>query len=517
MSDLSQRLAALSPEKRALLLQRLHQTSQHPTPTQIQRQARSTNTFPLSFAQQRLWFLNQLEPGNAFYNMPAAILLKGHLNIAALEHSLDALIQRHEALRTNFTTVAGDPVQVIATARSHNLSIVDLHHCSEPEQTQRVQQLAQAEAQLPFDLGNDSLLRVCLLQLSETQHVLLFTLHHIIADAWSLGVLIQEFAQAYSAFSTGESLSLPELPIQYADFAVWQRQWLQGDVLETQLHYWQQQLQHAPPLLELPTDRPRPPVQTFRGAYQSLILPNALMEELKAFSRREDTTLFMTMLAAFKTLLYRYTGQTDLLVGSPIANRNRAEIEHLIGFFVNTLVLRTDLSNNPTFRSLLARVRETTLGAYAHQDLPFEKLVEELRPERQQQHSPLFRVWFVLQNAPMPPLELPGLTLTPFDVDSGTTKFDLALFFFETSEGLEGCFEYNADLFDTSTIAQMVHQFEALLQTVVAQPDIQLSVLSNQVAKAAKEQQLLQAQAISATNLQRLQRITRKPLSRAKS
>ncbi|BAS60151.1 amino acid adenylation domain protein (plasmid) [Leptolyngbya boryana NIES-2135] len=477
MSDLSQRLAALSPEKRALLLQRLHQTSQHPTPTQIQRQARSTNTFPLSFAQQRLWFLNQLEPGNAFYNMPAAILLKGHLNIAALEHSLDALIQRHEALRTNFTTVAGDPVQVIATARSHNLSIVDLHHCSEPEQTQRVQQLAQAEAQLPFDLGNDSLLRVCLLQLSETQHVLLFTLHHIIADAWSLGVLIQEFAQAYSAFSTGESLSLPELPIQYADFAVWQRQWLQGDVLETQLHYWQQQLQHAPPLLELPTDRPRPPVQTFRGAYQSLILPNALMEELKAFSRREDTTLFMTMLAAFKTLLYRYTGQTDLLVGSPIANRNRLEVENIIGVFINTLVLRTDVSGNPTFRELLAQVRKTTLDAYAHQDLPFERLVETLHLERNLSYNPVFQVMFQLQNAPMADLELPGLTLSNLETAGETTQFDLSLNMAETEAGLQALIEYSTDLFDDETIARMLGHFQTLLEGIVAHENDRLSNL----------------------------------------
>lgn len=477
MSDLTQRLAALSPEKRALLLQRLNQTSKPSAQTQIERQARSTNPFPLSFAQQRLWFLNQLEPDNAFYNMPAAILLKGQLNAAALKQSLDALIQRHEALRTNFTTVAGQPVQVIAAEREPNLSIVDLRHLSEPEQTEAVQQLAHEEAQLPFDLVNDPLLRVRLLQLSDNQHVLLFTLHHIISDAWSLGVLIREFAQTYTAFSTGESLSLPELPIQYADFAVWQRQWLQGEVLETQLNYWQQQLKHAPPLLELPTDRPRPPVQTFRGANQSLMLSKALTEALKALSRREDTTLFMTLLAAFKVLLYRYTGQADLLVGSPIANRNRMEVEGIIGVFINTLVLRTDVSGNPTFRELLVQVRKTTLEAYAHQDLPFEKLVEELQLERNLSYNPLFQVMFQLQNAPMSDLELPGLTLSSLDSDGETTQFDLSLHMAETEAGLQALIEYSTDLFNDATIARMLGHFQMVLEGIVANVDDRLSDL----------------------------------------
>jgi amino acid adenylation domain-containing protein len=477
MSDLTQRLAALSPEKRALLLQRLNQASQHNTPIQIERQARSTNTFPLSFAQQRLWFLNQLEPGNTFYNMPVAVLLKGHLNVVALEHSLDALIQRHEALRTNFTTIAGEPVQVIAVDRKHNLSIEDLRHLSEPEQTQIMQHLADEEAQLPFNLVNDPLLRVCLLQLSDTQHVLLFTLHHIISDAWSLGVLIQEFAQAYTAFAAGDPLSLPRLPIQYADFAVWQRQWLQGDVLETQLNYWQQQLKHAPPLLELPTDRPRPPVQTFRGAYQSLMLPKAILEGLRAVSRREDTTLFMTLLAAFKTLLYRYSGQTDLLVGSPIANRNCVEVEDIIGVFINTLVLRTDVSGNPSFRELLAQVRKTTLEAYAHQDLPFERLVEELQLERNLSYNPLFQVMFQLQNVPMSDLKLPGLTLRSLEAVGETTQFDLSLNMAETEAGLQALIEYSTDLFDDGTMLRMLEHFQTLLEGIVANVNERLSDL----------------------------------------
>ncbi|MBD2370873.1 hypothetical protein H6G63_28895 [Leptolyngbya sp. FACHB-402] len=471
---------------------------------------------PLSFAQQRLWFLHQLASDSPLYNDPVALRLGGLLNVTALKQSINEIVRRHEVLRSRFDTVQGQPVQIITPSLDVPISMVDLGDLPEPEREAEALRLAIEEAARPFDLSADPLLRVTLLRLSETDHVVLLTLHHIVSDAWTMGVLVQELSALYAAFSTHQPSPLPELPIQYADFALWQRQWLQGEVLQAQLNYWRQQLA-ALPTLELPTDKPRPQIQSDRAATQTFVVPKEVSRSLIQLSQQEGVTLFMTLLTAFKTLLHCYTGQTDIGVGSPIANRNRAEIEHLIGFFVNTLVLRTDLSNNPTFRSLLARVRETTLGAYAHQDLPFEKLVEELRPERQQQHSPLFRVWFVLQNAPMPPLELPGLTLTPFDVDSGTTKFDLALFFFETSEGLEGCFEYNADLFDTSTIAQMVHQFEALLQTVVAQPDIQLSVLSNQVAKAAKEQQLLQAQAISATNLQRLQRITRKPLSRAKS
>jgi amino acid adenylation domain-containing protein len=475
-----------------------------------------SSSLPLSFAQQRLWFLHQLAPDSSLYNDPAALRLSGSLNVTALEQSLNEIARRHEVLRTRIDTVHGQPVQIIIPSLDVPLPIIDLCQLPELERETEALRLATEEATLPFDLRTDRLMRVTLLRLSETEHIILLTLHHIASDAWTMGVLVQELSALYAAFSTNQPSPLSELSIQYADFAVWQRQWLQGEVLQTQLNYWRRQLA-ALPTLELPTDKPRSPIQSDRAATQSFVLPQDMSLSLMRLSQQEGVTLFMTLLTAFKTLLHCYTAQTDIAVGSPIANRNRAEIENLIGFFVNTLVLRTDLSNNLTFRSLLERVRETTLGAYAHQDLPFEKLVEELRPERQQQHSPLFRVWFVLQNAPMPALELPGLTLTPLDIDSGTTKFDLALFFFETNEGLEGCFEYNVDLFESSTIVQMVTQLEALLHKIVAQPDIQLSALVNEFAKTAKEQQILHAKAIEATNLQRLQRITRKPLSRSRS
>lgn len=471
---------------------------------------------PLSFAQQRLWFLHQLAPDSPLYNDPVVLRLSGSLNVTALERSINEVMQRHEVLRTRFDAVQGQPVQTILPDLDVPLSIVNLQHLPESEREPEALRLATEEATRPFDLSGDRLLRVTLLRLSETEQIVLLTLHHIVSDGWSMGVLVQELSALYAAFSTDKPSPLPELTIQYADFAAWQRQWLQGEVLQTQLDYWRQQLADLP-TLQLSTDKPRPAVQTDHAATQTFVLSKEVSRSLSQLSQQEGVTLFMTLLTAFKTLLHCYTKQTDIGVGSPIANRNRAEIENLIGFFVNTLVLRTDLSGNPTFRSLLERVRETTLGAYAHQDLPFEKLVEELRPERQQNHLPLFRVWFVLQNAPMPPLELPGLTLAPLDVDSGTTKFDLALFFFETSEGLEGCFEYNTDLFEAGTIAQMVNQLETLLNKIVVQPDMKLSALVNEFAKAAKEQQMLQAKAIEATNLQRLQRITRKPLSSSKS
>jgi amino acid adenylation domain-containing protein len=325
--------------------------------------------------------------------------------------------------------------------------------------------------------------------LGEAEHVLLFTTHHIICDGWSRGVLIRELAALYEAFSSGKPSPLPELPIQYVDFAVWQRQWLQGEVLEAQLTYWKQQLAGSPPVLELPTDRPRPSVQTFQGATQSLMLPKDLSEALKDLSQQEDATLFMTLLAAFKTLLYRYTGQEDILVGTPIANRNRSEIERLIGFFVNTLVMRTDLGETPSFRELLSRVRKVALEAYARQDLPFEYLVDELQLERDLSHAPLFQVMFVFGNTPMSALELPGLTMSLLETDSGTAKFDLTLSMRETEQGLIGDLEYNTDLFDKSTITRMLTHFQTLLEGVVANPDQHLAKLP--LLTEAERQQLL--------------------------
>ena len=321
------------------------------------------------------------------------------------------------------------------------------------------------------------MLRATLLRLSPGDHVLLLTLHHIIFDGWSVEVFWRELAALYTALCTGQPVPLPTLPLQYADFAVWQRQWLQGEVLEAQLAYWKQQLGDTLPVLELPTDRPRPPVQTSQGARQSLMLPASLTSALKALSQKEGITLFMTLVAAFQTLLYRYTGQTDLVVGTPVAGRTRVETEGLLGFFVNTLVLRTDLSGNPRFRELLRRVREVTLGAYDHQDLPFEKLVEVLQPVRDLSRNPLVQVMVALQPSQLPTMELPELTVRPITVDCGTAKFDLTLSLQDTAQGLLATMEYNTDLFDRTTIVRMLSHFQTLLEGIIADPEQRLADL----------------------------------------
>ncbi|MEG4918277.1 amino acid adenylation domain-containing protein [Microcoleus sp. B7-D4] len=444
---------------------------------------------PLSFAQQRLWFLDQLMSGTPLYNIPNAIGLKGSLNVTALEQSLSEIVRRHEALRTNFSAVNGQPIQIIRPAATLLLPIVDLRKLPETEREVEAQRLATEGAQCPFDLVNEPLFRVNLLHLGKEEHLLLLTMHHIVSDGWSLGVFMRELSVLYEAFSTEKSSSLPELPIQYADFAVWQNEWLVGEVLEFQLNYWKRHLGGQLPVLELPTDRPRPPVQTYRGARQSLELPKKSTDALKALSQQEGVTLFMTLLAVFQILLYRYTGQEDVIVGSPIANRNRVEIEGLIGFFVNTLVLRTELSGDPSFRELLGRVREVALGAYTHQDLPFEKLVEELQPERDLSRTPLFQVMFVFQNALIAALEFRGLSLTPLEVHNGTAKLDLTLALEETSEGIKGGVEYNTDLFEAATITRMVGHFQTLLKSIVANPEQHLSDLP--LLTEAEQHQLL--------------------------
>ncbi len=454
---------------------------------------------PLSFAQQRLWFLDQLEPNSPFYNIPESVRLIGPLDVATLEKGLNEIIRRHENLRTTFETVDGRPTQVIAPELIIPLRIVDVQHLPRAEREAEALRLAQQEAQRPFDLTRGPLLRVRLLRLGEEDHIVLLTMHHIIGDDWSTNVLIHEIAVLYDAFSQGRPSPLPELPIQYADFAHWQRNWLQGAVLETQLTYWRQQLADLPPLLELPTDRPRPSVQTYRGHYKSFILPESLSESIKALCQQESVTLFMTLMAAFQALLYRYSGQDDISIGTPIANRNRAEIEGLIGFFVNTLVLRTDLSGDPSFRELLKRVREVALGAYAHQDLPFEMIVDAVQPERNLSHSPLFQVMFALQNTPMQVQVIPGsgLALSPVEAHSGTAKFDLTLFMLEEGKQLSGALEYNTDLFDAATIERMLAHFEILLEGVVADPNQCISALPLLI-EAERQQMLVEWNATTA-------------------
>jgi amino acid adenylation domain-containing protein/non-ribosomal peptide synthase protein (TIGR01720 family) len=445
--------------------------------------------FPASFGQQRLWFLDRFEPNSPYYNIPAVVRLTGALDAAVLEQALNEVVRRHEALRTTFDMLDGEVAQLIAPAVNAPLPVIDLRSLPETDREAAAMRRATAEARQPFDLTRGPLLRAQLLRLNEREHIALFTLHHIIADGWSINVLISELATLYAAFAADRPSPLPELPIQYADFAEWQRSWLQGAVLAEQLDYWKNQLANSPTVLELPTDRPRPAVQTSRGSSRSLRLSSALTQDLNALSRREHCTLFMTLLAAFQTLLHRYTGVEDICVGTPIANRNRAEVEALIGLFINTLVMRTDLSGDPSFRQLLQRVRETTLGAYAHQDVPFEKLVDVLQPVRDMSHSPLFQVMFILQNAPLKAQQLPGLTLNLLDVDSGTATFDLTLSMSETREGLDASIEYNTDLFDAATIDRFLQHFDVLLHSLVADPAAAISELA--WLPAAERQQLL--------------------------
>src|SRR4028119_73005 len=444
---------------------------------------------PLSFAQQRLWFLNQLEPNSCAYNMPAAYRLTGQLNITALEQSLNEIIRRHEVLRMTFPAVDGQPSQAITPSITLTLPLTDLGEHPETEREVIAQQIATQEAQQPFNLAQEPLFRAKLLHLAEAEHMLLLNMHHIISDGWSFDVFFRELAAFYTAFSSDKPSSLPELSIQYADFTYWQREWLKGEVLESQLNYWKQQLSSSLPILQLPIDYPRPSVQTYPGVYQSLELSLDLTEALKALSQQEGVTLFMTLLAAFQTLLSRYSGQEDIIVGTPIAGRNHVETEGLIGFFVNSLAIRTNLSGNPSFRQLLSQVREVTLGAIDHQDLRLEKLIEELKPERDLSRSPLFQVMFVFQNTPSLPWKLPGLTITPLEVHSGTSKFDLTLALKETSEGIKGRIEYNTDLFEATTITRMLGHFQTLLEGILVNPDQRLWDLP--LLTAAEQHQLL--------------------------
>ncbi|MGO9110863.1 MAG: amino acid adenylation domain-containing protein [Thermoguttaceae bacterium] len=438
--------------------------------------ASNDRELPLSFAQQRLWFIDQLEPNSSLYSIPLGLRLIGPLDVAILERCLNEIVRRHEVLRTTFRTMAGEPVQQVGPATPLTLTLKDLTSLPEAEREDEVRRQLAEEAQRPFDLSQDLMLRAGLLRLDEQEHVCSITFHHIAADGWSQEVFFRELEALYEAFSRGEPSPLTDLPIQYADFAVWQRMWLRGDVLDEQLAYWKRHLEGGPPVLELPMDHPRPAMQTSRGAQECLLFDKRLSEALSQLSRREGATDFMTLLAAFQTLLYRYSGQEDVVVGTPIAGRNRLETENVIGLFVNTLALRTDLSGNPTFRELLAQVRETTLGAYAHQDLPFEKLVDELNPERNLGHSPLFQVMFV-QEAPSELPRIPGLRVSSAAVENHTAKFDLTLAMTADGEGLRGVLEYNTDLFEPGTIQRMLRHFQMLLEGIAADPDQRVSEL----------------------------------------
>jgi amino acid adenylation domain-containing protein/non-ribosomal peptide synthase protein (TIGR01720 family) len=443
----------------------------------------------LSFAQQRLWFLEQWQPQSALYNIPAALELEGELDTAVLERCFTELVHRHESLRTTLREGERGGEQLIHPPASLPLTLVDLEHLPAEQRESEARRLATEEARRPFDLSRGPLLRTTLLRLEPRRHVLLLTLHHVVSDGWSMDVLLREMGVLYDAFSRGEPSPLPPLPVQYADYAAWQRSWLQGEALEEQLGWWREQLAGAQTGLELPTDRPRPALVTHRGGVATRRLPRALSDSLRAFHRREGVTPFMTYLAALQALLYRYSGQEDLTVGSPVSGRGRPELESLIGFFVNTLVLRARLSPRTTFRELLAQARERVLGAFSHQELPFEQLVEALQPERDLSRPPLFQVMLVHQQGLALERALPGLTLRPLPVDGGTAKFDLTLYVTEGEQGLETALEYNADLFEPETAARMLGHLEILLEGLVARPE--RSVVELPLLTAPERQQLL--------------------------
>jgi amino acid adenylation domain-containing protein len=473
----SARLAGLSPQKRELLLRQLRQIQGEAPRLAISPRQERLGDFPLSYAQQRLWFLDQLEPGNPFYNLPGGFRLVGPLDEAALGRALSEIVRRHEMLRTTFPSVDGRPVQRVAPPNEAVLPVIDLAGLPEAERPAAVRTHIAAEVWRPFDLAAGPLLRFLLLRLGPTERVLAFALHHIVSDAWSMRVLVRELTALYEAFSRAAPSPLPELPVQYADFAIAQRRWLEGEALDLQLAAWRRRLVGLPGALELPADRPRPEVQTFRGSRQTLDIPASVLASLKNAGQAERATPFMALLAGFLVLLQRYTGREDLVVGTPIANRDRMETEGLIGFFVNTLVLRGDLAGDPGFRDLLARVRETTLEAFAHADLPFERLVEELQPDRNLAHSPIFQVLFAFQSIPVAAATPANLRLEALPVEAGKSLFDLTLSLDEAQGRIAGFFEYNTELFDAVRIQRMAGHFEALLGAAARDPERRLSEL----------------------------------------
>ncbi|MEM8531243.1 MAG: condensation domain-containing protein, partial [Chloroflexota bacterium] len=475
MTATDRRLSELSKKKQELLKILLEEKKKQQSANQHTIPLRPQNeSVPLSFVQQRLWFLCKLDPANVAYNVPAGVRLIGHIDIAMLEQSVNEVIRRHESLRTTFIEIDGQPIQNILPHLTITLECDDLSMLSEQDREHTVQHRATQEVQKPFNLEQGPLLRLLLLRTAEDQHVVLLIIHQIISDVWSIRVFIRELLVIYQAFLAEHPSSLAALPIQYADFAHWQRRWMQGEILEVQLDYWRRHLADAPKFLELPPDRPRPPVQSFWGAKYYTKLDQELTESLKALSREEGVSLFMTMLAAFKVLLYRYTNSEQVVVATPIANRTKPELEGMIGFLVNSLVLNTNMHGNPTFRDLLQRVRSTTLGAFAHQDIPFERLVMEMQNERDMSRNPLYQVMFIFQNLPDAPLETPRLTMQPIPIETGTTQCDLTLDFMERDGILTGWFDYDSALFDVETIIRLEHQYQAILYSIVADSSCRL-------------------------------------------
>ncbi len=477
VESLTRRIEELSPVRRALLekLLKAKGVGAAPPSTKIQPRMKADFT-PLSFAQQRMWVLYQLDPTNPSYVMPDAVRLQGRLDISALQQGFEEIVRRHDVLRTTYHMTKRGPSQVVAPEQAVSefldFAFVDFSELPVDEAEVAARQLTLKEAVTVFDLSQGKQLRIRVIRLNPEEHIILFALHHIASDVWSLNIFAREIAVLYDAFSQGKPSPLPDLAIQYADFAVWQREFLQGDTYDRQMNYWKEHLKDAPVMLELPTDRPRPAIQSFNGSSRSFVLPKALSQQLLALTRQEDVTLFMALLSAFYILLHRYTREKDIVVGTPMAGRNQSETEALIGFFINTLALRTTVSGELSFRQLLKSVREVVLGAHEHQDFPFEKLVEELQPERSLSYSPIFQTMFALQNVRGGGgLELPGLKIVPVLRDALVAKFDLTLFMAENGGEIDGTFEYNTDLFDRATIRRMTAHLERLLEGIVANPD----------------------------------------------
>jgi amino acid adenylation domain-containing protein len=465
---LAERIANLSPEQRELLERRLKKGDVELSKLLILPRSRE-GAGPLSFAQQRVWFHEQLDPGGVAYNLLYPVQFAGRLNVGALEKSLCEIVRRHEVLRTTFRQSGHEPTLVVSPSGELAITNVDLSALAGPEQQSRVRRLIKEEGRRPFDLMRDLLLRFTLLRLGEESHVGLLSVHHIAFDDWSLSILLRELAALYEAFAAGERSPLPELPIQYADFAAWQREWLQGDALEAQLAYWKKRLGDSPPRLSLPADSARPPKQDYRGAKCFELFPATLTSALKDLSRQENVTLFMTLMAGLQALLHRYAGQDRVIVGTPVANRNRGEVEGLIGFFANTLALDTDFSGDPTFRELLARVRQSAVEAYTYQDLPFEKLIERLGVGRNEGAPPLLQVLLNVKNQPAD-LKLPGLTLSALRVEPETAKFDLAVDIIELERGLSVGITYNTGLFEAGTVRRLLGHYRELLEGAAADP-----------------------------------------------
>ncbi|HEV7505789.1 MAG TPA: condensation domain-containing protein, partial [Thermoanaerobaculia bacterium] len=487
-SDQRKRLDNLSSAKRALLVETMRRKAALTQHSQTIPRRSQDDLVPLSYAQQRLWFLHQFQPDSPAYNVGIPLHFEGPLDLSALRRALSEVVRRHEVLRTTFPTAGGLPVQKIGPAIQVALPIVELSALAIDDRQAETRRLAMAEANGPFDLERGPLLRVLLLRLAPEIHDALFTVHHIISDEWSTMVFTREVTELYGSFLRHEPSPLAELALQYADFAVWQRRQLQGEVLVRLLTYWRRQLADLK-TLDLPTDHPRPALQSFRGERRAFAVSESLTQSLRELSRQQGVTLFMTLLAVYQMMLHRLSGQDDVVVGSPVANRNRVEIEPLIGCFVNAMVLRTDFSGAQTFRTVLQRVRQVVLRASDHQDLPFEKLVEELQPERDPSRNPIFQVVIAFQNTQRESMRLPALSLSSMEFENLTAKFDLRLPLVESERGMVGALEHNTDLFDRTTAERWMRYFVRLLELVVS--EVETSVSSLVLLSAGERHQLL--------------------------